>query len=181
MVVNWILSIKTFINDWGQARIMSENKWITVKGSSIHNKGIFAKTDIPKGTKIIEYVGEIISNKEADKRADRDDKNGTVYLFELDKKRTIDGDVDYNTAKYINHTCDPNCETEEDDGHIWIIAMRDIKKGEELSYDYGFDYDVGIEHPCKCGTENCRLYIVAEDQHKKMIKHLAKLPKKISS
>lgn len=145
---------------------------IVVKKSKIHRNGVFASTDIPKGTKIIEYVGEKITNKEADRRAERDETNGTVYLFELNKIYHIDGDVEYNDAKWINHSCDPNCETDVIKGHIWIQSIKDIKKGEELSYDYGFDYDVAVEHPCKCGAKNCRGYIVNKEEYPKLKKLL---------
>lgn len=157
------------------------SKYIVVKSSGIHNKGIFAKTDIPKGTKIIEYVGEKITKKESEKRGDmvieeskNDKTKGSVYIFELNKKYDIDGYPLYNTARWINHSCDPNCETENINGHIWIIAIKDIKKGEELSYDYGYCLECYEDHPCKCGSKSCVGYIVSEEHRIKLKRLLAK-------
>lgn len=156
------------------------SEWIVVKDSSIHNKGVFASKDISKGTKVIEYVGDIITKEEADLRAeDTEDKNkkdpshGAVYIFELNDKYDIDGDVSWNTARFINHSCDPNCEIEIENDHIWVIAIRDIKKGEEISYDYGYDLDDFEKHPCKCGAKNCFGYIIGEDLITKAKKKLA--------
>lgn len=151
------------------------SQYIKVRESSIHNKGIFASRDIPKGTKIIEYVGEKITKADADRRADivlEESKNsktrGAVYIFILNNRYDIDGNVPYNTAKYINHSCSPNCETEIINGKIWIIAIKDIKKGEELSYDYCYGLDNYEEHPCRCGCPNCIGYIVAEEHWPKL-------------
>lgn len=155
------------------------SEYIELRKSSIHNTGVFASKNIPKGTKIIEYVGEKITLKESEKRADisldnhkKNKSNGAVYLFELNKKYDIDGNFSYNTAKNINHSCNPNCETDIIKGHIWIIAIRDIKKGEELSYDYGYDLDDYKEHPCHCNSSNCSGYIVAEEHRPKLLKLL---------
>ncbi|MDP2815208.1 MAG: SET domain-containing protein-lysine N-methyltransferase [Rectinemataceae bacterium] len=152
--------------------------YIIVRSSRIHHKGVFARMDIPKKTKIIEYVGEKISKKESERRADevieraKADKNhGAVYIFDLNRRRDIDGNVPYNTAKYINHSCHPNCEIHDLYGHIWIVALRDIRKGEEISYDYGYDYESYEDHPCLCGTEVCVGYIVAK-------KHRARIRRK---
>jgi SET domain-containing protein len=147
------------------------HKLILVKESAIHHKGVFAKEDIPKGIKVIEYVGDKLTKEESDKRADeqllRAEKNpeyeGLVYIFELDDKYDIDGNVPENDAKYINHSCDPNCEIDIIDGHIWIISKKDIKKGEELFYNYGYDPEDFQDHPCLCGAENCVGYIVGKD------------------
>lgn len=158
--------------------------YIVVKRSSIHSNGVFAKKDIPKGTKIIEYVGEKITKAESDKRADmilEDSKKckekGAVYIFQINKKYDIDGSVSWNTARFINHSCDPNCETEDDDGHIWIMAIKNIKKGEELSYDYCYDLDSYEDHPCRCGSKNCCGYIVVEGKRAKLKKMLEKKKK----
>jgi len=153
------------------------SRYIEVRESKIHNKGVFAARDIPKGTRIIEYVGEIITKAEAEKRVtetteNANEENGAVYIFELNRKHDIDGNVDYNTARFINHSCDPNCETKNISKHIWIIAIKDIKKGEELSYNYGYDIECYDEHPCKCGSENCVGYIVAEEHFPKLRKKL---------
>ncbi len=135
------------------------NKWVKVRNSKIHRKGVFAKRDIPKNTYIIEYVGRKITNKEADKISEDETKNGIVYLFEINKRYTIDGDVSYNPARFINHSCNPNAESLNDKGHIWIEALRDIKKGEEITYDYCLTTDDPHDHPCKCGSKKCKGYI----------------------
>lgn len=161
------------------------SEYIRVSRSGIHNKGVFAAKDIPKGTKVIEYVGEKITKAVSDKRADRDidlnkenpDENGAVYIFELNKRYDIDGNVPYNTAKYINHSCNPNCETDIIRGKIWIIAIKDIKNGEEITYDYGYDLDNWEDHPCKCGSDNCIGYIVREEDWPKLKRILAKKKK----
>ncbi|HLG24147.1 MAG TPA: SET domain-containing protein-lysine N-methyltransferase [Candidatus Nanoarchaeia archaeon] len=152
-----------------------------IKKSRIHNNGAFAKKDIPKSTRIIEYVGEIVAAGEGTKRSEaqfeKAAKNhliGQEYVFELDKKQDIDGSPLWNTARYINHSCTPNCRIEIKNDHIWIISKRKILKGEELYYDYGYDHEEYYEHPCKCGTKNCTGYIVGADYKKRFFKLLAK-------
>lgn len=153
--------------------------YIIVKNSKVHGKGVFARKNIPEGTKVIEYVGEKLTKAQSDKRSDEQLEkakhgDGAVYIFELNKRYDIDGNVPWNTARLINHSCDPNCETDIVKGHIWIIALRDIKKSEELSYDYNFDIDDYEEHPCRCGSKNCVGYIVGEDHWPKLKRRLAK-------
>ncbi len=151
--------------------------YIEVRTSKIHGTGIFAKCLIPKGARIIEYVGERITKAEAERRAsqviDRHKKNeisGAVYIFELNKRHDIDGDVPYNTARYINHSCDPNAEVDIIRGKIWIIALRDIPQGDEIFYNYGYEYDGVDEHRCYCNTEKCVGYILAEEHWHKVQK-----------
>ncbi len=148
-------------------------KLYKTKKSNIHRHGLSAAQDIKKGTKIIQYKGKKITNKEADENK----KYGynITYLFTLNKKYLIDGDFKYNTARLINHSCNPNCEVVDNYGsEIWISAMRDIKKNEELTYDYGFSFDSYYkDHVCKCGSSNCVGYIVREGSRwriKKLIK-----------
>src|SRR5512132_3924931 len=118
------------------------NEWLELRGSPIHGLGAFARVDIPKRTRIIEYTGEKISNAEADRRYD-DEKMSRhhTFLFILNKKQVIDANYGGNESMYINHSCDPNCETFIPRGRIWIESMRDIKAGEELTYDYMYDMD----------------------------------------
>jgi uncharacterized protein len=149
--------------------------YVLKKRSSIHGYGIYARKAIPKGTLVIEYVGEKISKAEAERRgpsleeiAQKTRDQGAVYIFELNSRHDIDGNVPYNTARYINHSCDPNCETEIRRGRIWIVAIRDIAKGEELSYNYGYDLECFEDHLCRCGTNRCVGYIVAEDHWPKL-------------
>src|SRR5437762_11082024 len=118
---------------------------IQVRRSGVHGKGVFALRDIPAGETLIEYVGEIISWKEADRRhpTNPDDPNHTFYFSIGDGKQVIDAAVGGNAARWINHSCKPNCEADEDDDtqRVFIKALRKIKAGEELSYDYGLIID----------------------------------------
>ena len=163
---------------------MSLNKYITKKKSGVHGWGIFAKLNIPKGTHIIEYVGEKITKAEADRRgpllieyAKKHKESGAVYIFVLNNKYDIDGHVDYNTAKFINHSCAPNAEVDIVRGHIWVIALRDIGKNEEIFYNYGYDLDTYDEHPCLCRSACCPGYITAEEHWKKLKKILGRKTK----
>ena len=141
------------------------------KISKVHGIGLFAKKDISKKTKIIEYVGAKVTKKEGDRRADKqisraikNKNNGMVYVFELNSRFDIDGSYKYNTARYINHSCDPNCEVTGFGLKIWVYAIKNIKRGEELSYDYGFSFDKDFkDYPCKCGSKNCVGYIVKSE------------------
>ncbi|MFT4637910.1 MAG: hypothetical protein ACI8T1_001225 [Verrucomicrobiales bacterium] len=148
-------------------------------GSRIHQQGIFATRNIPEETEIIPYVGEKISKKEGDSRATAlaEEREGTgdasVYMFILDDDYDIDGNLPHNTARLINHGCSPNCEAQIIDDEIWIVALKDIKKGEELTFDYGFDLDHYEDHPCRCGSPNCIGYIVAQEYWPKLKKRLA--------
>ena len=112
------------------------------KKSKVHGSGLFASQNIKKGEKVIEYIGDKVTKKEGDKRADKqinkakkNNNNGMVYVFELNKKYDIDGDVSYNNARLINHSCNPNCEVEITDNRIWISSIKKINKGSELSYN----------------------------------------------
>jgi len=137
---------------------------IVVRTSRIHGRGVYAGRKLKKGERIIEYKGELIGWKEADRRppSDPDDPNHTFFFALDDGKRAIDANVDGNAARWINHPCDPNCETEEDDGRVFIEALRDIKAGEELFYDYGLIIDERItptlkkQYQCLCGARDCR-------------------------
>ncbi len=149
-----------------------------IRSSSIHQRGLFAKEPIKSGSKVIQYLGKKISKEEASRRAlkwehkAKKSGEGLVYIFELDDKWDIDGRISNNPARYINHSCDGNCEAINDDGEIWIIAERSIKKGEELTYDYGYDMEHFLDHPCLCGTKKCVGFIVREDQRFKVRKLL---------
>jgi hypothetical protein len=154
--------------------LMSDTPWYTVGSSSIHNQGIFAARDIPKGTRIIEYVGERITKAESNRRgiewmekANRSG-DGAVYLVILNKRYDMDGNVPWNTARLINHSCDPNCEAEIVRGRIWIVATKFIPAGTEITFNYGFDLECWEDHPCRCGSERCIGYIVAEEYWPKL-------------
>ncbi len=143
--------------------------WHVVRSSSIHSRGVFAKRDIPKETEIIEYIGEKISKTESERRAQarlaRAKKTGVaaVYIFNLNRKQDLDGSSPKNTARLLNHSCDPNCEAVQHRGRIWISAKRDIKEGDELTFNYGFDLENWEEHECRCGSKNCIGFILGEE------------------
>jgi len=154
-----------------------QNKYITVKNSRIHGRGVYAKINIPNDTLIIQYVGEKITKAEAEARAakvyETAKKHGTgaVYIFELDDEYDIDGNVSWNTARLINHACETNCEAQLIDDEIWIVATENINKGEELHYDYGYDLEDWREHHCHCGKASCIGYIV-EQRHRKKVQRM---------
>jgi uncharacterized protein len=157
----------------------TRSRWATLVNSAIHGRGMVASRAIPAGTRVIEYVGEKVSKAEADRRdaarvAQRSGgADGCVYLFELNARHDVDGDVPWNTARFINHSCAANCEPQIVRGRIWIIALRDIEAGEELTYDYGFDYEQWRDHPCRCGTPECVGFIVKKGQRWRVRRVLA--------
>ena len=135
-------------------------KYYKVKKSNIDNKGLYASRNIRKDTKVIYYKGKIITKKETETNP-KFDNDKAIYLFNLNSRYDLDGDFKNNDARLINHSCDPNCEVAGKGLKLWIFALRDIKKGEELSYDYGFGYDEDYKQfPCKCRSKNCCGYIV---------------------
>ena len=152
------------------------NKLWHKKKSSVHGSGLFAFENIKKGRKIIEYVGDKVTKKEGDRRADKqinkakkNRNNGMVYVFELNQRYDIDGGVAYNHARLINHSCNPNCEVEINNNQIWISAIKSIKKNVELTYNYGYSYDADyVDHVCKCGSYKCVGYILDEDHWSKL-------------
>ncbi len=159
-----------------------------VKRSKIHGTGVFATQKIPKNTDIIQYVGEKISKKEGDRRSSLRIKKflnskitGSVYIFELNKKFDIDGSPLYNKARYINHSCEPNCEVNIKNNQIWISSIKKINTGDELSYDYGYEFDKDDykDHICKCGSKNCLGYIISSDHWHKFLRHIEKNIKKL--
>ena len=145
-----------------------DNRRIQTRRSGVHGKGVFALQDIGEGETIIEYVGQIITWKEALERHPHDpkDPNHTFY-FHIDADHVIDAKVGGNSSRWINHSCDGNCEADEVDGRIFIKALRDIAPGEELSYDYGlileerYTKKLKAEHPCWCGAKTCRGTLLA--------------------
>ena len=130
--------------------------------SNIHRHGLSAAKNIKKGKKIIKYKGKKVrvSKVETDPKYNNERE---IYLFNLNKTYDLDGDFKFNIARLINHSCNPNCEVLEDNKQLWIFAIRDIKKNEELTYDYGFSFDKDYkQYVCKCGSKNCVGYIVRE-------------------
>ncbi|MBS0307553.1 MAG: SET domain-containing protein-lysine N-methyltransferase [Proteobacteria bacterium] len=137
-----------------------------VKTSAIHGKGVFAKHDIAAGKRIAEYKGERINNDEATERHNRQEGHHT-FFFSLEDGRVIDGGSGGSNARWINHGCAPNCEAREEDGRVFIHALRDIASGEELCYDYGLIIDarhtkaLKRDYACRCGADDCRLTMLA--------------------
>ncbi len=137
-------------------------KLYKIKKSNIDNRGLYASHDIKDRTKIIEYKGKILTKRQVEDNP-KFDNDKAIYLFNINKKYDLDGDLKYNTARLINHSCNPNCEVYGTGLKVWIYAIRDIKKGEELTYDYGFSFDKDYkDFPCKCRSKNCVGYIVRE-------------------
>ena len=135
---------------------------IQTRRSGVHGNGVFAVQDIAEGETIIEYVGEVVSWPEAQARHPHDpsDPNHTFY-FHIDESRVIDAKVGGNSSRWINHSCDPNCQADEREGRVFIKALRNIAAGEELHYDYGLIIDerytakLKAEYPCWCGSRRC--------------------------
>ena len=155
--------------------------WHRVRRSTVHGTGVFAARNIPPGTVIIEYLGERISADEADRRhpANPADPYHTFY-FATASGEVIDGTHSGNDAKWINHSCEPNCEAQEsDEGRIFIASLRPIARGEELFYDYGLVIDARktralcLNYRCLCGTPSCRGTLLALDARQR--KRLADL------
>tara|TARA_A100001015_G_scaffold12358_1_gene14583 strand:+ start:5480 stop:5932 length:453 start_codon:yes stop_codon:yes gene_type:complete len=137
-------------------------KLYKIKKSRIDKKGLYANQNIKKGTKIIEYKGKIISVKKSELDPKFDNRKA-IYLFNINSRYDLDGNFKFNTARLINHSCNPNCEVFGKGLKIWVYAMKNIKKGEELSYDYGFSFDENFrEFPCNCRSKNCVGFIVRE-------------------
>jgi len=136
---------------------------VEVRHSPIHGYGVFALRRIRKGTTIMEYLGDRVSHEEADARYEHKDINDNhTFLFTVDSKTVIDGGVGGNDARYINHGCDPNCESASQNKRIYVEAVRTIQPGEELAYDYQIQRDpedppnVDEIFACRCGAAKCR-------------------------
>lgn len=119
-------------------------------------KGLFARVSIPQGTRIVRYQGQLIDKVESQRRRDQ----GNVYIFHLDFQRSLDGSQADNLARFINHSCSPNCRIEVQGDAIWVVADRDLEPAEELSFNYGFDASDFRRFPCCCGAAQCCGYMV---------------------
>lgn len=142
---------------------------IKVQRSGIHGRGVFAVADLPAGIKVIEYRGQRITHREADRRYDDTLDTGHTFLFTLNDRYIVDANREGNSARWINHSCDPNCEASihvdangnERKDRVWIETLRPIRAGEELTYDYGIVLDVPHTKrlkaiwACRCGAKNC--------------------------
>ena len=155
-------------------------KLYKVKKSNIDKKGLYASKDIKSGVKIIDYVGKLITKKEAQQNS-KFDNTRDIYLFDINEKYDLDGDFKWNAARLINHSCNPNCEVEGEGLKLWISSLGEIKKGEELTYDYGFGYDADYKQfPCKCRSMNCVGYIVREGSRWRISKKIKKINLRIN-
>ena len=142
---------------------LTTSELIEVRRSDVHGLGVFAAKRIPKGTRIIEYVGERVSHDEADRRYEEKDANDShTFLFIVDSKIVIDAGVDGNDARFFNHSCDPNCESTVEKRRVYIEAIRDIEAGAELTYDYQIHREdddpdnIDEVFACRCGFAQCR-------------------------
>jgi len=135
---------------------LMETSFITFRKSSIHGAGGFARTIVPNGTRLIEYLGEKIDKAESLRRCEADNE----YIFTVNEREDLDGNVEWNPARFINHSCAPNCDAELDGERIWIVANRDIRAGEEITFNYGFDLEDYRNYPCRCGSPDCVGYMV---------------------
>jgi hypothetical protein len=170
------------INDSGRP----DNKWLIVRNSPVHGYGCFARRDIKKGQRLIEYLGDRISHKDADKRyEDADPNDNHTFLFIADRKTVIDATTGGNESRFINHSCDGNCTSEIEKGRVFIDATKDIRKGEELGYDYQIPRDrndppnVDKIYACRCGSPKCRgtmLWPAKRPKPRKKVKAKAKRP-----
>jgi SET domain-containing protein len=136
-----------------------ETALVIFKNSSIHGMGAFAKSAVGQGAHIMEYLGERISKSESLRRCEQNNE----YIFRLNDHEDLDGNVEWNPARFFNHSCAPNCEAQLEIGRIWIVARRDIQAGEELTFNYGFDLEDYREYPCNCGAPGCIGFMVAEE------------------
>ncbi len=147
---------------------MSSPRPFVIRSSPIAGKGAFANRRIRKGERLVEYTGQRISQEEADSRyAEVPGVPHHTFLFTLDDDTVLDATTGGNTSRYINHSCDPNCEAVIEDGRIWIYALKNIAEGTELVYDYRFILEerhspaAKRRYPCHCGSKNCRGTILA--------------------
>jgi hypothetical protein len=133
---------------------------LVIRRSRIHEVGCYTTAPLQKGSPIVEYTGPRLTVQEADALYENASR---TYLFGLaDGQQVIDGQ---GVAAFINHSCDPNCETDEIDGRVWIIALQDIQAGEELTYDYNlYDGEPDDPAPCHCGAQQCRGSLYSEEE-----------------
>lgn len=135
---------------------------LIIRSSAIHAAGCYTTASIKKGTRVVEYTGPRITKEEADEKYQ---DSPTTYLFGLgDGAFVIDG---HGTAMFINHSCDPNCETDELRGRVWIKAIRDIAAGEELTYEYNLYDGEDDDCQCNCGAKKCRGTMFSEEEIEK--------------
>jgi SET domain-containing protein len=158
---------KNFVQSKSSQYRKMKQEWrqnVVLARSGIQGLGLYAARDIEKHQMVIEYIGEVIRSDLTDIREKHyTEQNRGIYMFRLDDDRVLDATMSGNMARYINHSCNPNCVTEvvevDRDLHIIIFANRRINRGEELSYDYKFDYEDDNRLPCLCGAHNCKKWM----------------------
>ena len=153
------------------AKLEKKRRRIVVRNSSIHGRGVFALRRIPKGTRIIEYKGKLITDKEADRRYSRVHEHSPhTMLFSLEGGWVIDATRRGNSARWINHSCAPNCDIEEEGRRVFIESRRDLHPGDELTYDYNLQIGekhtkaAKREHACFCRARRCRGTMLGEEE-----------------
>jgi len=135
-------------------------QWLEVRKSRIHGRGVFARRDIPAGTRLIEYVGLPISKKKSAELTLKQNR----YLFTLNGASDLNGKVSWNPARLINHSCEPNCEANIDDNnHVWIFSIKPIAREQELTFNYGYGLEDFTNFSCRCGAPSCVGYMVSEE------------------
>jgi SET domain-containing protein len=139
--------------------MISDYEKVFFKASPIHGLGAFARTRLNKGTRVIEYTGEKIDKHESNRRCEL----GNECIFYLNEQFNLDGNTDWNPARFINHSCSPNCDAELAESGIWIVASCNVDAHEEITFNYGYDLQNVRDHPCHCGSLNCVGWIVAEE------------------
>jgi SET domain-containing protein len=139
------------------------NRWFEVRPSAIQGLGGYASRAIPRGTRVVEYTGERITHAEADARYDDAGmRRHHTFLFTVDRDTVIDAAAGGGPARFLNHACDPNCAPIIEAGRVYITALRDIRPGEELTYDYAYTREGGADeedpgrYACRCGARGCR-------------------------
>jgi len=154
-----------------------------IKKSNIDRKGrgLYAAKDIKEGTRIIDYVGKIITIKQTEE-SEKFNNSKPIYLFNLNNRYDLDGDVSWNTARLINHSCSNNCDYNGVGLKLWVVTIKNIKKGEELTCDYGFGYDENFKQfRCKCGSKNCCGYILRAESRWRINKKFSMSLKKFDT
>lgn len=153
-----------------RAALLATSPLVEARDSAIHGRGVYAIAPIKKGTRILEYLGERISHAEADARYEKKgDDDGHTFLFIASKRTVIDAGVNGNEARFINHSCNPNCETVIENSRVFIDAIRAIRPGEELGYDYQLTWESTDDpaelalYACRCGAKKCRGTMLDEE------------------
>lgn len=144
---------------------------IEFRASTIHGTGAFALGKIRKGTRLVEYVGRRLTKKAARLECEA----GNPYIFVLNARYDLDGSVTWNPARYINHSCEPNAEAEQDeDDRIFLVALRTIQPDEEITFNYGYGFEDHADNPCVCAAAKCVGFIVAPEFHARVRRLAAK-------